>query len=189
MSAFSYIIAPNFEQRGGNFQKMPIFPTFLPLTAAPPDKEVNGSMKENVIISIKAHQIFEEEPDCMELVSAGTLERTEEGCTLSYQESELTGLEGTTTVLQVRDRQVTLLRQGQVNSVMVFEEGRQHVSVYDTPEGSLTVSVNTRRLRSDLGPQGGDIEIQYTIDIDNAGTGLNLFQIHVAKPAGAAEGT
>lgn len=143
-------------------------------------------MSEQVIISIKAHQLYDgREPDCMELVSAGTLEQTAEGYDISYQESELTGLEGTTTVLQVRERQVTLLRQGEVNSVMVFEEGRQHVSVYDTPMGALAISVNTRRMRSELGPNGGDIEIQYSIDVDNAATGLNLFQIHVAKPMGA----
>lgn len=144
-------------------------------------------MRENVIISIKAHQLYQEqEPDSMELVSAGTLEQTENGYTISYQESELTGLEGTTTVLQVAQGQVTLLRQGEVNSIMVFEEGRQHVSVYDTPAGALAISVNTRRLRSELNDQGGDIEIQYSIDIDSAVTGLNLFRIHVERPAGMA---
>ena len=57
-------------------------------------------MCENVVISIKSHQLYQEqEPDCMELVSAGTLEQTENGFTISYQESELTGMEGTTTVL------------------------------------------------------------------------------------------
>lgn len=141
-------------------------------------------MCENVIISIKSHQIYDEqEPDCIELVSAGTFEQTAEGYTITYQESELTGLEGTTTVLQVAEGQVTLLRQGEVNSVMVFEEGRQHVSVYETPAGTLTISVNTRRLRSALDAQGGDIEIQYSIDVDHAATGLNLFHIHVSRPA------
>lgn len=144
-------------------------------------------MRENVIISIKAHQLYQEqEPDCMELVSAGTLEQTNDGYIISYQESELTGMEGTTTVLQVEQGQVTLLRQGEVNSIMVFEEGRQHVSVYDTPAGALAISVNTRRLRSELNDQGGDIEIQYSIDIDSAVTGMNLFHIHVARPAGVA---
>ena len=141
-------------------------------------------MCENVIISIKSHQIYDEqEPDCIELVSAGTFEQTAEGYTITYQESELTGLEGTTTVLQVAEGQVTLLRQGEVNSVMVFEEGRQHVSVYETPEGTLAISVNTQRLRSALDAQGGDIEIQYSIDVDHAATGLNLFHIHVSRPA------
>lgn len=141
-------------------------------------------MCDNVIISIKSHQIYDErEPDCIELVSAGTFEQTTEGYTITYQESELTGLEGTTTVLQVSEGQVTLLRQGEVNSVMVFEEGRQHVSVYETPAGTLAITINTRRLRSELDAQGGDIEIQYTIDVDRAATGLNLFHIHVSRPA------
>ena len=141
-------------------------------------------MCENVIISIKSHQIYDEqEPDCIELVSAGTFEQTAEGYTITYQESELTGLEGTTTVLQVAEGQVTLLRQGEVNSVMVFEEGRQHVSVYETPAGTLAITINTRRLRSELDGQGRDIEIQYTIDVDRAATGLNLFHIHVSRPA------
>ena len=141
-------------------------------------------MCDNVIISIKSHQIYDErEPDCIELVSAGTFEQTTEGYTITYQESELTGLEGTTTVLQVSEGQVTLLRQGEVNSVMVFEEGRQHVSVYETPAGTLAITINTRRLRPELDAQGGDIEIQYTIDVDRAATGLNLFHIHVSRPA------
>ena len=141
-------------------------------------------MCDNVIISIKSHQIYDErEPDCIELVSAGTFEQTTEGYTITYQESQLTGLEGTTTVLQVSEGQVTLLRQGEVNSVMVFEEGRQHVSVYETPAGTLAITINTRRLRSELDAQGGDIEIQYTIDVDRAATGLNLFHIHVSRPA------
>ena len=141
-------------------------------------------MCDNVI---KSNQIYDDrEPDCIELVSAGTLEQTEGGYTISYQESELTGLEGTTTVLQVSEGQVTLLRQGGVNSVMVFEEGRQHVSVYETPEGTLAISVNTQRLRSALDAQGGDIEIQYTIDVNHAATGLNQFHIHVSRPAADA---
>ena len=145
-------------------------------------------MQENVVISIKSLQLYnEQEPECIELVSAGTMEQTEEGYTISYEESELTGLQGTTTSLQVKKGQVTLLRQGEVNSLMMFEEGRQHVSMYDTPAGALAVSVNTRRMRMEMGPDGGDIEIVYSIDIDRAATGLNQFHIHVAKPAGQPE--
>lgn len=140
-------------------------------------------MPENVIISIRGQQLFDsQEPDAMELVTAGTLEQRDGGYTLSYRESELTGLAGTTTVFQVRDGQVTLMREGEVNSLMVFEEGRRHLSMYETPYGALSVGVNTRRMKADLTPQGGDIEIQYAIEVDHALTGLNLFQIHVAPP-------
>lgn len=141
--------------------------------------------RENVIISIKGRQYFDDqEPDSMELVTAGTLEQDGESYTLSYRESELTGLEGTTTVFRVKGRQVTLMREGELNSLMVFEEGRRHMSMYETPYGALSIGVNTRRMRADLTPAGGDIEIQYAIEVDHALTGLNLFQIHVSRPKG-----
>ena len=68
-------------------------------------------MEENVIISIKGSQLYEgQDPDVTELVTAGTLRREQEGYTIAYQETELTGLEGTTTKLRIEGPRVTLLR-------------------------------------------------------------------------------
>lgn len=71
-------------------------------------------MTDNVIISIKGKQLYAESgPDEMELVTSGVLKRDSRGGFLvSYQESELTGLEGTTTKLHVHGGRVTLLREG-----------------------------------------------------------------------------
>ncbi|MFG6352598.1 MAG: DUF1934 domain-containing protein, partial [Oscillospiraceae bacterium] len=123
-------------------------------------------MTDNVIISIKGKQLYAEgSPEEMELVTAGTLKRDGAGgYTVSYQETELTGLEGTTTRLYIRDGQVTLLREGSINSQMVFEEGRRHLSMYETPYGALSIGVNTRRMRSTVGEAGGELEIDYAIE-------------------------
>ena len=64
---------------------------------------------------------------------------------------------------------------------MVFEEGRRHLSMYETPYGALSVGVNTRRMHSDLGLAGGSIEIDYAIEIDHAVAGQNLFRIQVRE--------
>ena len=140
-------------------------------------------MRDNVIISIKGKQLYEEAgPDEMELVTAGTLKMDGAGgCTVSYQETELTGLEGTTTKLHIQKGKVTLLREGSINSQMVFEEGRRHLSMYETPYGELSIGVNTRRMRSTLGEAGGDLEIDYAIEIDNLLAGQNLFRMNVKK--------
>ena len=60
-------------------------------------------MSDNVIISIKGTQLYAENgPDEMELVTAGELRRDgQDRYTISYQETELTGLGGTTTEVQV----------------------------------------------------------------------------------------
>ena len=113
---------------------------------------------------------------------SGTLRRNSRGgFTVSYQESELTGLEGTTTKLHIDGGRVTLLREGGVNSQMVFEEGRRHLSMYETPYGALSIGINTRRMRSTLDEAGGDLEIDYAIEIDNLLAGQNLFRMNVKK--------
>ncbi len=140
-------------------------------------------MRDNVIISIKGKQLYEENaPEEMELVTAGHLARDDRGgYTISYQESELTGLEGTTTVLRINGPRVTLVREGSINSQMVFEEGCRHLSMYETPYGSLSVGVNTRRMKNTVGESGGDLEIDYAIEIDNLVAGRNLFRMNVRK--------
>ena len=139
-------------------------------------------MEENVIISIKGSQLYEgQDPDVTELVTAGTLRREQEGYTIAYQETELTGLEGTTTKLRIEGPRVTLLRQGSVNSQMIFEVGRKHLSMYETPYGALAVGIETRRLKNTVDEAGGDLEIDYAIEIDHAVAGENLFHIDVRQ--------
>ena len=83
-----------------------------------------------VLLSIRGEQYFDDiDPDATELMTEGTMALTEDGIVLSYEESELTGMEGTTTTFEVKGPRVTLTRSGAVNSQMVFEEGRQHTSL------------------------------------------------------------
>ena len=98
---------------------------------------------------------------------------------LSYEESELTGMKGTTTAFSLRNGQVVLTRTGTVNSRMVFEEGRQHTSLYETPFGELTVDIQTSRLRHNLTERGGIMEIRYSIAVEHTVTGRNCFKIRV----------
>ena len=139
-------------------------------------------MDKNVILSIRGQQTFDDnsDPEVIELVTEGTLTPHEGGnYTVRYQESELTGLEGTQTTIQVGGDSVTILREGQVNSQMVFEEGRRHLTMYNTPYGALSIGVNTRKMKVDLDETGGSIEIDYALEVDHAVAGENLFSIFV----------
>jgi len=136
-----------------------------------------------VLLTIRSEQHFEDmEPDSMELMTEGTLELAGDGeMLLSYQESELTGLEGTTTTFSVRGSQVILTRTGNVNSQMVFEEGKQYTSLYETPFGELAVDIQTSRLRHSLTERGGLMDLQYSISVDHSVTGRNAFKIRVRR--------
>ena len=142
-------------------------------------------MEKEVIISIRGMQKYEgTPPDVIELVTEGRLARDGESYTLSYQESELTGLDGTLTTIQVDGEQVTLLRVGEYNSQMVFQEGRRHLSMYNTPYGAMAIGVHTRHLLAELNDQGGDIEVDYSVEVDHALAGRNIFRINVKEAEG-----
>ena len=139
--------------------------------------------ENNVIISIRGIQAGEgQKEDVIELVTEGRLEDEGDGqFTLSYQESEVTGMDGTLTTFQIEPERVTLLRLGQFNSEMVFELGRRHLSMYDTPYGALAMGVNTRELSCGMDRQGGTLHIVYDLEVDHALAGRNTFDIQVRQ--------
>ena len=143
------------------------------------------SFEENklpVLLSIRGEQYFDGiDPDETELMTEGTMALTEDGMVLSYEESELTGMEGTTTTFEVKGPRVTLTRSGAVNSQMVFEEGRQHTSLYETPFGELSVDIQTSELKHNLSERGGLMEIKYSIAVEHTVPGRNCFKIRVRR--------
>ena len=139
--------------------------------------------EQNVIISIKSVQSYDgQEEDAIELVTEGTLiAEGEDRFTLRYQESQVTGLEGTLTTFRIEPERITLTRLGRVNSEMVFELGRRHLSMYDTPYGALAMEVHTRVLAAGLDERGGALRIVYDLELDHALAGRNAFEIRVQE--------
>ena len=140
-------------------------------------------MEEPVVISVEGTQKFVgEEKQTVQIVTDGVMKREGDVVYLSYEESEMTGMEGTTTTFAVGTDNVVLTRTGAVQSQMVFEKGKKNVSLYDMGYGALTIGIKARRLKNDLGPEGGRLEISYGIEIENLAQGLNSFIIDVRKP-------
>ena len=138
----------------------------------------------NVIISIQGCQWDQSDlpdpQDLVELITPGRLTRVSGGYLLTYQESELTGLEGTVTTLHVEGSRVTLSRMGEVCSHMIFEQGRRHLSYYEADDGPFTVGVSARRVKSALTDQGGSIEVDYQVEIDQSLSGCNALKVSVS---------
>ena len=144
-------------------------------------------MEKDVVISIKGMQKYQGvEPDVVELVTEGRLQRLDSGYMISYEESEVTGLGSTLTTIQVEDERVTMMRMGEFNTQMVFQEGRRHLSMYNTPYGAMSIGVNTHHLLAEVDDCGGDIEIDYAIEVDHAMAGRNIFKINVKEADGGS---
>lgn len=140
-------------------------------------------IEKNVIISVRGEQYFEDiDPDTVELTSEGRMTIHDDGeIVLAYDETELTGMEGTTTRFTIRENSVVLRRSGTVNNEMHFDPGKPHLSLYETPMGSLTVEIVTEKLAHRLSERGGILDIKYTIAVENQITGRHQFKIRVRE--------
>ena len=86
--------------------------------------------------------------------------------TIRYEESELSGMEGTTTeLIFTKDEPtlVTLRRTGTVRCALVMEEHRQHSGVYETPVMPLDLTVTTHSLTNTVTEGGGVLDVYYSI--------------------------
>jgi len=139
-------------------------------------------INKNVIISVKGLQAsIDQEINEIELVTEGKYYRKGDTYYISYKESQVTGMEGTTTTLKVVDGIVTLLRFGLVNTQFVFELGRKHSCYYDTSYGAFTIGIFTNTIDIDVGESGGEIKVGYEIEIDNNKSGEIDFHMMIRE--------
>ena len=136
-------------------------------------------MKE-VLLSIRGQQKYEDqEPEVIELVTEGTMEFRDGGWDIRYEESALTGLEGVTTTFRVEPDTIILTRTGKLNSRMVFQLGVTHDSLYQMEFGALMLSVQAKFLYFDIVPDGGTIDLTYSISIENTEAGLIDYHLDI----------
>jgi uncharacterized beta-barrel protein YwiB (DUF1934 family) len=126
--------------------------------------------------------IEEEEPEGpIEMFSEGELYITDERVIIAYDESELTGMEGSHT--QVRFERATpglvsMLRNGTVNTILVFEEGKRHICAYQTPYMPFEICVLTKSVKNTL-LDDGKIELDYIVEIRGAQAERTQFTIEI----------
>ena len=137
-------------------------------------------MKQAVTLSIEGRQTYQDqEPEIIELVTEGTMEFRNGGWDISYEESELTGLEGVTTTFWVEPDKVTLTRRGALNSTMIFQKDVVHESLYQMPFGALMLSVKATYVFFDIVSDGGVIDLSYNINIENSEAGVIDYHLDI----------
>ncbi len=134
----------------------------------------------NAIISLKGIQTnVDDETTTIELVSEASFYKKENSYYIVYKETQITGMDGTTTTVKVTKDTVNLIRFGSVCSKMVFKEGFEHVSTYDTIYGSLDICVSANVVDIKMNDEGGELYIDYDIQIGGKKLGINNFYIKV----------
>ncbi len=124
-------------------------------------------------------QYMSEEAESTELFTEGTMREENGVWLLSYEETALTGLPGTTTTFAVAPEKITLTRTGALRSQMEFALGQEHHSLYDMGFGTLMIAVRPTQMHVSLDENGGFFEVIYALCVEGSTAGEVKYRIDV----------
>ena len=137
---------------------------------------------KDVVISIRTvHAVDMEDEDYLDFTTDGLYTYDGEVGCLSYLETEVTGMEGTRTSVIVMPDQVVVDRDGLITSRMIFKEREKSSFLYNTPYGTATMNISTRRISHSLDEHGGNVEIDYVVDMEHAVVTRNQFRLNITE--------
>ncbi len=111
------------------------------------------------------------EPDTVELITEGIMKSEGGRVELSYDESELSGLDGSKTYLIFDTSEpdvLTMIRRGTVRVTMVFSPGLRHICRYDNPILPFELTLMTHTLNNAL-LDNGSLYVDYTTELAGGG--------------------
>jgi uncharacterized beta-barrel protein YwiB (DUF1934 family) len=140
-------------------------------------------MNDNVLISISGSHVYDNyTEDLLEMVTPGKYIMQDGAYVITYDETEPdTSDSYKTTVTIDPNRKVTVVREGEISSHMIFEQGQKHLIYYDTEFGSMTIGVSANKINTTLTENGGDILIDYSLEIDHAVASDNVLKMNVRR--------
>lgn len=121
-------------------------------------------MKRKAIISVSSKQTGNHE-DVIEVVTPGDFYKKENSYYAVYEETEISGMKGTTTTLKISKDKFSLIRMGSTSAKMDFDKKVKNVSMYNTPYGTLELKIETKDLSIDVDDNGGNILVNYNMSL------------------------
>ncbi|EJT6503139.1 DUF1934 domain-containing protein [Clostridium perfringens] len=117
-------------------------------------------MSKKAIISICSTQDIGEK-EKIEVVTVGEFSINGDEFIATYDETEISGMEGTKTTLKIKGDKVVLHREGTTSTKMEFQKDNTQLALYNTPYGMLELKTSTKELDLDVNEKGGNISIKY----------------------------
>jgi len=139
-------------------------------------------LEKHVIISVTSLQRDENGKDeKISLETPGLYGETEDMKYVTYKETKLAGMEGTTTTLRIYEDRVNLIREGSFNQNQLYKVGELSRSTYRTPMGDLEVLVTTRDLVNTIVDGTGEMRLTYDVELKGLFNHLNEIIVNVRE--------
>lgn len=143
-------------------------------------------MTKDVLLSLSGLQ-YEMGEDTLEVVTPAIYYNRNGKHYVVYEElSEESGLP-TKVMLKFSEQKFEMIKQGESNVHMLFEQGKQATSIYELPFGSLAVGIHTTDLEYTETEQALTLKILYGLDVNYAHVSDCAIQIQVAAKEGSPD--
>ena len=116
-----------------------------------------------MLLTIKGNQLEAGPGEYVELVTEGRLYREESGYVIEFDESGLTGRDRATTRIRLEDGGVTLSRDGEDETHIVFSKDSVYESSFSTPLGVMRLNILPLQIESDLSDERGSLKLEYEL--------------------------
>lgn len=135
-------------------------------------------MNKKAIISVSSKQPSGEE-EAIEVVTPGEFYKEGNFYYAIYNETELSGMEGTETTLKISEDVMYLKREGTTNTEMEFRPNTENVILYNTPYGTLELKTKTKGLQVEMKDDGGDVMVDYSLSISGQPSQNTILNINI----------
>ena len=125
----------------------------------------------------------QEEADEMRLVTTGELSGdTEQGpWHLRYTETQPDSATTDRITFTMDKGTVTMMREGEVSTSMIFSQGSRYEGSYETPWGALEMGVFPTQVKYRVDDEKGEVVLKYQLDIQGHYSSMREMRIRFAR--------
>ena len=138
---------------------------------------------KDITIKITGKNSLDDQEDTIEFVTDAKVYEKSEGIYITYEESELCGMPGYTTILKIAGEKIKLARFGlnkEKTTEMEFENGKRYTNHYATDFGVFDIEILTQNVNNTITGEGtGKLELDYYISLNGLGDAHNYLSLEV----------
>lgn len=136
-------------------------------------------MKKKAIISVLSKQDNSNDDNDIEVITPGEFYKKDDCYYAVYNETKISGMEGTTTTLKIYPKIFSIIRMGTTATKMDFKEKGENLVLYNTPYGILELKIETKDLKINVNDKGGQVSIDYNMSISGQSPQHTILKVSI----------
>lgn len=149
-------------------------------------------MTKEVLVTVKGLRIGEKQDDSMEIICNGTYYFRNGKHYVKYEEimeESMSSISNTLKICDEADRlRVEVKKKGAIETTLIFEEGQNHISCYETEYGSFMLGFHASHIWMEQEENEINIHIDYALEMNYEHLSNNKIDISiVSKMKGAGQ--